>query len=93
MIIAILQAIRANAQATVEMVDGMLATLKQLEQEEQAAEAAHVEYSAATCTHPQNARRPIPRMGAPTAYVCGLCGQAGGTEEAQARVAAPNEEG
>lgn len=89
-----LNAIRANAIATIELVDGLLAMIAEIEKAEHPEPVPPaMDYSASTCPHPADARRAIPRMGAPNAYVCGLCGQAGGTEEALARPATPEKEG
>jgi hypothetical protein len=87
----LLAAIRANATATIQMVDGLLELIDATEQAA-AAPPPPIEYSATSCEHPVDARRAIPRMGAPNAFVCRLCGQTGGTEEAM-RGTTPEKEG
>lgn len=60
----LLTALRAQAQATVALLD---AILSQLEVPEPA--LAREE----GCQHPEEQRTPAPVMGHPTAYICGVC--------------------
>jgi hypothetical protein len=65
-----LLAIRHMAQATVEMADGLLASL-----ETQAPPAPAAPPADAPCEHPAESRVDTARMGHPTAFQCRACGQ------------------
>ena len=64
-----LMAIRAQAVATVAMVDGILRALDD-------EPVAHI--TAPGCIHPTEQRIAAGRMGAPNAWTCGVCGEEGG---------------
>lgn len=63
MVRAQIEAIRAQAIATVAQCDALLRALGDVPAPPTGA-----------CTHPPSHRQPAPRMGLPDAYRCGLCG-------------------
>jgi hypothetical protein len=65
MMLAILQALRANHIAAVQMIDTLLASVK---------EAVAPSTDPALCQHPSEARTPIPSMGNPRRFRCQTCG-------------------
>lgn len=64
MMLAVLQALRANHIAAVQMIDALIASVQEV-----AAPNAD-----AACQHPSEARMPIPSMGSPRRYRCNTCG-------------------
>ncbi len=65
-----LRAVRATLAAAVSQVDAMLA-------EEASYEKTVAVPGSAECKHPESSRLSAARMGAPEAFVCGLCGKEG----------------